>query len=377
MLNIRNTHARSDLRSQSLDLLRFPLAVVVLVVHVFTISEVAFGGQRLHVGDFPLFEQVRCFLDAFLRGQSVPIYYFISGYVFFLGAEMTRKVYVRKLNNRVKSLLLPYVIWTMLAVLLLIVFTCVPLGMYRAEAATLTFSWKGLLSAFWAYHGELEGRNVDSTFPLNVPLWFVRNLMVVVLCTPLLYWLLKRAKFYTVMLLGLIWLVVPFCGVNTFSFEVSFFFFACGAYMSICKKDMLSIFGRHFRLFTILYVALSVLYMMVEEPYPQLAMAVKQCNVLAGLFFAYGFSIWLLQHGVCRPNAFLSSASFFVYVSHSLIVYKIFKLLALLICPRSDLSLLLTYVLTIVVTLSVLLVLFYLLLHYAPKVLNVMTGKKL
>ena len=101
MLNIRNTHDRSDLRSQSLDLLRFPLAVVVLVVHVFTISEVAFGGQRLHVGDFPLFEQVRCFLDAFLRGQSVPIYYFISGYVFFLGAEMTRKVYVRKLNNRV------------------------------------------------------------------------------------------------------------------------------------------------------------------------------------------------------------------------------------------------------------------------------------
>lgn len=82
MKNQKNIVNRNDLRSQSLDLLRFPLAVVVLIVHVFTISDVAFGGQRLSVEDFPLFVHMRNFLDAFLRGQSVPIYYFISGYVF-------------------------------------------------------------------------------------------------------------------------------------------------------------------------------------------------------------------------------------------------------------------------------------------------------
>lgn len=376
MKNQKNIVNRNDLRSQSLDLLRFPLAVVVLIVHVFTISDVAFGGQRLSVEDFPLFVHMRNFLDAFLRGQSVPIYYFISGYVFFIGAEMTREVYVRKLRNRVKSLLIPYLIWTLLAVLLLIVFALAPLGQYRTETPTLTLSWRGLLSAFWAYHGELEGRFVESTFPINVPLWFVRNLMVVVLCTPLLYWLLKCAKFYAVILLGLLWMMIPFSGVSTYSFEVSFFFFTCGAYMSVCKKDMVSTFSRCYRASAMLYVALSFLYMAIVGSYPQLAIAVKQWNVLAGLFFAYGLSVWLLQHGVCKPNPFLSSVSFFVYVSHSLIVYKIFKLISLLICPYSDFTLLLVYLLTIVATLGTLLMLFYLLRRYMQKVLNVMTGKK-
>lgn len=371
-----NAIDRNDLRSQSLDLLRFPLAVVVLIIHVFTITEIVHQGRIVDAESYPLFVVVRNFVNAFLRGQSVPIYYFISGYVFFLGAEMTRDVYVRKLRNRVKSLLIPYIIWTLLAVLLLIVFASVPMGQYRTDTPTLTLSGQGLLSAFWAYHGELEGRFVESTFPINVPLWFVRNLMVVVLCTPLLYWLLKRVKFYAVILLGLLWMIIPYSGVNIYSLEISFFFFACGAYMSVCKKDLVGTFSRYYSVSAMLYVALSVLYMAVEGFYPQLAIAVKQWTVLAGLFFAYGLSVWLLQHGVCKPNAFLSSASFFVYVSHSLIVYKIFRLLSQWICPDSDFTLLLVYVLTIVVTLGVLLMLFSLLRLYMPKVLNVMTGKK-
>lgn len=70
----------SDIRSQSLDLLRFPLALIVLTVHVF--STTGFSIQGIIVNE-SLLPNVQKFIDVSFRGQSVPIYYFISGYVFF------------------------------------------------------------------------------------------------------------------------------------------------------------------------------------------------------------------------------------------------------------------------------------------------------
>ena len=39
---------QSNLRTQSLDLLRFPLAVIVVTVHVFNSGGMAFGGEHFY-----------------------------------------------------------------------------------------------------------------------------------------------------------------------------------------------------------------------------------------------------------------------------------------------------------------------------------------
>ena len=111
---------RRSLRSQTLDLLRFPLAIVVLMVHIFSSNGITFQGRRFTFDEYPVFMELNHFIDAFLRDQSVPVYYFISGYVFFLGIEMTKSTYVRKLKNRVRSLFIPYMVWNTLSLLLLI-----------------------------------------------------------------------------------------------------------------------------------------------------------------------------------------------------------------------------------------------------------------
>ncbi len=94
---------RNDLRSQSLDLLRFPLAVVVVFIHVWTPN--TYGPE----GSICLSSFLNGLIEGLIRGQSVPIYFFISGYVFFLNVDMTRQTYIRKLRNRSKSLLIPYI----------------------------------------------------------------------------------------------------------------------------------------------------------------------------------------------------------------------------------------------------------------------------
>ena len=371
--------SRNDLRSQTLDLLRFPLAVVVLMIHTFTTEGLDLRGQKFLFTDYPVFMEVNHWIDGFLRGQSVPIYYFISGFVFFLGVEMTRETYLRKFRNRVHSLVIPYFVWNIMPLLPLFLITFNPLFKNFTAGASFHFSWSSLLSCFWVYDGGLSDIPIkpeEMLYPFDVPLWFVRDLIIVVACTPLLHYLIKRFKLYFVTLLGIIWFAVPYFHLKTLGFESAFFFFCWGAYMSINRRDMLQEFGRYFKISTVGYVALGVLHVAAAHYWPAAAPTIKQLNVLVGLLFAYNFAAWLLKRGICRVNPFLASASFFVYVSHTLVVGRVLKLLFIVFSPASDLAILLVYILAVVLTVLLLLGTFYLMRQYTPRLLKVVAGRK-
>ncbi len=102
---------RTDLRSQSLDLLRFPLALFVVAVHVFS------PFPYIDTADMPVTDAIFRFVAAFIKDQSVPVYFFIAGYVFFLGVNMSIDAYAGKLRRRCNSLLMPYLVWNTVAIL--------------------------------------------------------------------------------------------------------------------------------------------------------------------------------------------------------------------------------------------------------------------
>ena len=369
--------SHENLRSQSLDLLRFPLAVVILLIHVFSTDGITFQGRTLTFESYPLFLFVNRLIDGFLRGQSVPIYYFISGFVFFIGGKMTKDVYIRKFKNRTKSLLIPYLIWNVFAILLLLITIYSSFNKYKGHVAEFTPSFGGFLSAFWMYHGELEGVYfADKFFPINAPLWFVRNLMVVVICTPLINFFLKRLKHYLVIILGVVWFLANIFSIRLYSFGEAFFFFVWGAYMSMYKHDILTIWRKYFKVSTLAYIILGGLYVYVVYYIPELKTLVKQLNILAGLIFAYNLSAWLLKNNICRINKFLSSASFFIYVSHFLIAGKVLKLIYVCVTPTSSISLLIVYISATLTTLGILLFAFYLLRRYTPEFLKIIAGRK-
>ena len=371
---------RTDMRSQALDLLRFPLAVVVLAVHVFSSDGIIIQGETSGWADYPIFAEFNCFIDGFLRKQSVPIYYFISGYVFFLGVEMTRTTYLRKFKNRMHSLFFPYLIWNTLAVLLLALTLNSPFSQYTAYASRFTFSLPSFLSCYWAYDGGLAGLELEQLFPLDVPLWFLRNLMIIVLCTPLLHFVLKRTKHYVVLALGVLWLLEPlysaYLALDRMYFLTAFFFFSFGAYMSINRRDMLVEFGHLSKFSVVSYVLLGAGYVLSQHYFPAAAPMLKQMNILAGLLFAYNLAAWLLKRGICKVNPFLASASFFIYVSHSLIASKILKLLFVAFRPANDWALLAVHLLVVILVVGFLLGIFYLMERYTPRLLKVVAGRK-
>ena len=368
---------RKRMRSQTLDLLRFPLAVVVLLIHTFGVEGLGVNGRAFESEQYPLFVVVRDAIEAFLGGQSVPVYFFISGYVFFLGVEWTRATYARKLKNRLHTLLIPYVLWNTIALMLLAVRLLPCFRSYLSQpegAGELTLA--NVLSCYWVYNGGLNGVEMDTTVPIDFPLWFVRDLMVVVLCTPLLYRVLRIAGRYAVWLLGLLWFGLGYVDAGHFYlFVTAFFFFSWGAYMSIGRRDMLSEFGRRFKVSVVLYPLLGLGCMLVAHRSPEAYATFKNLNIVVGLFFAYDVAAWLLRRGWCRVSPFLASSSFFIYVSHTLVCSRLTKVLLVVFQPSSGVGTVAVYALSAAATVGLLLACFYVLRRYAPAVLRVLVGR--
>ncbi|MCM1300898.1 MAG: acyltransferase [Alistipes senegalensis] len=370
-------------RQQALDLLRFPLALVVLTIHTWSSNGFYLQGELIDLQHYPFFQEVNFWIDGFLRGQSVPIYFFISGFVFFLGIEWNRATYRRKLKNRVKTLLIPYLIWNTIAIALSFIKFLPFFSEFRAADTDFQFNIQALLSCFWTYTNDffptlldLQSSSVANT-PINAPLWFLRDLMIVVLCTPLLYRLLKWAGSRAVVGLGFLWFTTGYWELgHTNQLMDAFFFFSWGAYLSIHRKDMLDVFGRYFKLSLWAYPLLALSYVLAMHYWPEAAFTIKRLNILAGLLFAYNAAVRLLDWNICKPNAFFAASSFFVYITHGLICNRLCRILFVLIQPESDISISGVYTLAVILTIGLLLSAFYLLKRYTPRLLKVLTGRQ-
>lgn len=371
---------RNDLRSQSLDLLRFPLAVIIIINHTIFIPARILESQG--TGSFadamPVYSAIQNFVSSFLQGQSVPIYFFISGFVFFLGADLTKKVYVRKLKNRVHTLLIPYILWNSLDILLRLVCFLPFLAFLSpgTHSESLDFSFSAILQSYWDASKGIFGSTAQAGFPSNIPLWFVRNLMVVVLFAPVLHWLLKKTRYGIVLLLGIFW-VLSVCLHGPDRYAVAFFFFTWGGYMSVNSKEMLAEFGRFSKASIIGYLVIgSSLCLISNKDFPQLWTILKTLNILVGLFCAYNLAAWLLKNKICKVSRFLASSSFFLYVAHELICGTILKILFHGLRPTSDAGICFICFLAVGLTVGSLLLSFYLLKRYIPGLLTVLTGRK-
>ena len=380
------TESKDKLRSQALDLLRFPLAVVVLTVHIFNTQHqgLSFSGQTVNFNDYPIFIELNHIIDAFLRSQSVPIYYFISGYVFFIGLqEWNKEKYKNKLKNRTKSLLIPYIIWNSFFIIQLILTIYTPLSKYLAQASEFNPTFENFLSCFWMYDGCLAGVSEtmyapSKIYPINVPLWFIRDLMVMVLSAPVLYWLIKRTKFIIVAVLGILWGCKQ-VGLGFLPFYFPYaaaFFFSWGAYMMINKKDMIAEFGKYGKTSLVLYITLGVLYIIAAHLYPDALKAIKGANIIVGLVFAYNLAVYLINKNICKSNKFLSASSFFIYIGHALICGKVLKLLYIGIKPTNDFTVIFVFVFAVILSVLLLVGTFKLMQKFTPKLLSIVAGRK-
>ena len=117
--------------------LRLPLIVLITFAHSYSGVRV---GYTLWDGGWDTYEVLKIVVSQTLVKVAMPTFFVISGYLFFANVtDWNTKTYLGKLRRRVKTLLIPYIIWNVLMAIKL-----------------KTFS----LNMFWAYWTE-AGKQMD------------------------------------------------------------------------------------------------------------------------------------------------------------------------------------------------------------------------
>lgn len=177
--------------------IRFPLLVLVIMVH----TDVGIDFQN-PLTSF-LYNNLRL-----LANMAVPCFFFISGYLYFNGVTtITSLQYKEKLKKRIKTLCVPYICWNALyLIFILMLQLLIPDIIGNERKYILNYSLLELVNSFWNYGGVYYG------MPVLYSMWYIRDLIVLIICSPIIYFCLKRIPYAFLMIV--LWLFI----FNPFSF---------------------------------------------------------------------------------------------------------------------------------------------------------------
>lgn len=361
--------SKDRLQSEVFNYLRFPLIVGVVFIHNFS-STVSVG--QLDIGDIlniPIYNCVSTLFSKVIALIAVPLFFLMSGYLFFYKVEnFNSSIYLEKLRKRFKSLVIPFLFWNALFLLIFYFLSQIPFAQRFFQGHEYTLEY--IITSFW---GRLNAEGT-MTYPLAYQFWFIRDLIVCVCVSPILYFFVTHVKYVGIILLGIGWFIglsIPYIGIRGFS-TTAIFFFTLGAYCSINKINLITI-SRQLRFFGYAYIIFAILDLVTKichfNPLYQ------KIGILSGIVFVFLLTAHLLENNKIRPVPLLTSASFFIFAIHDpWLLTQIRKLLYLIFRPESDLAFTLLYFLIVLLVIMIALAIYKLLRKITPSFTQLITG---
>ena len=381
----------NELESATIDWLRFPLALAVIFIHNF--GNKGIDLDYIHSNPTSLestYDFIRIFFSNIATHFSVPTFFMISGYLFFFKLnEWNMDIYKTKMLKRFKSLFIPYILWICIGILFAELPTLV--GVFL-KGEPISGLWKCLMEnggirMFW--DSRVWGLNYTNWFghitpessPILVPLWFVRDLMVVVLFTPIIYYFIRKMRFGFIIALGLCYLSGVFIPIHGFS-ACCFFWFSLGAYFSINRKCMVeSLYKLHIPAYILTCLTLIPLVWFNgrkgdEIATNQLASVLYPIYAMGAVISSVSIASALLRLKIVGVNKKIAKATFFIFLSHIFILGYV-KAIFDKIFPLSNYILQsVAYLASPIITAAICLLIFELMNKYMPKVLSLLVGSR-
>ena len=282
--------------SDSIKILRFPLVALVVFIHIPRVPDAN-----------ECYRIVTSFFSCRISGVAVPMFFAMSGYLFF-ASGFNGTIYKEKLKHRVRSLLLPYILWNLVAFVLLV----------TPNVRSYEFTFRNILVSFWDCHNSFI--NASSHSPIDFPLWYVRDLMVCVILSPIVYYVVKQLRIIAPAALVICWLSGLECNIPGIS-VISLTFFSLGAYMALYETNAIDDNkGLWSTCCLCLFLLLNLLFAVIE-PIAGLTYWAKGTAFL-GVICIPSFVCTLLERypDIGYVSNKLSSMSFFLYASHTIII---------------------------------------------------------
>ncbi len=331
-----------------INILRFFFVFLVLYVH-----------NQIAADNYPLI--------TFIANLGVPGFFLISGYLFFVNVEdFTIEQYWNKLKSRTKTLFIPYLFWNSFAAFFVLA-SMLKNGVEQIDILNL---WEHFNPYTILWNFEHTG------VPAHLVTWFIRDLFLMVLVSPVFYWVVRffPSPVYLLFLLLLIGTIPLF----HFSFSRSIAYFGIGAYLGLERKKWYK--QESFTRFGIPCIALLLLFSLCPKQDGEYYQCFKAIAELCGVLLCLILASFASSKNMRIPQLLVSS-SFFIYLvhifqpAHHCTIHALsYWFVSKSIGQIPQVGMLLTCLTFPVLTVFICLLLYYLLRRYYPSSLVLLTG---
>lgn len=339
--------------SEKIKVLSFVAMILVLYIH-----------SGFH--DYPheiLGMELNHYLQNTISGQlgrcAVPLFYMISGYLFFQNVCSLRDV-LRKMKKRVKTIVIPYFIAALFFPLFLLLIEHIPFAVKMSNGINVIAEFQKPIRIL-VY--ELFVAK-DDVSPWAFHLWYLRDLIIIIMSCPILFVLKRQLKSE---LLCLTFFLLSFVDIPVVQFS-SFFWFMTGDAL------LLRIDKKHSWFWPIAYIMICIIEMLLSCPYftymkiPLTYVGVVAIWSMYNLLVEKSFS--LKEHQYMTKAC---SFTFFIYLFHEPTLNVVRKLL-ILILGRTSLGFAVNYLLSPWIFAIVFILIGCFLKKYVPRLYSVCVG---
>lgn len=294
---------RADRQLVRLDVLRFPLIVLIVYLHAcgFT-ANFADGARALADGQIVATVQA---ITGSIGRIGVPLFFLMSGFLFFRGGAFSSDVYRAKLKSRARSLLVPFLFWNLALLALVAIAQSTPSlapffnGQNQAVRGMSAFQ---LLDAVFGF----------TRYPISYQFWFIRDLMLLVVASPVIWFAARYLAWPTFFVLAAVWLTLTWPMQVPESEPVVFFYL--GSMVAIRGGSLFAVDRLSWWLVLLFPILLTASYAEHAAGLPNYFL---HPAVAVGVILALKASRWLAESDRLRdPLVWLGGASFFVYATH-------------------------------------------------------------
>ena len=297
--------------SGKLRIVSFFAMILVVFRHAYNLGEEVNIAKKT---GYSFFMQV--FISSGFTSIAVPVFFVISGYLLFLNKKQSFIGYKLILSKRFSSLVIPYLFWT-ISWLLFYLFKDIFLTKHCTDCTFEDF----LINIFIT--------------PIPLQFWFIRDLFILVVLSPIIYYLIKFSRGLILVVFAVIWFLNLLIPLNE---SIALLFFAIGSFLGINEvniniKSSVN-YGRSFIILWLFTIYFQTLFIYITDQNVSVLKiiqnnfflnALDKIGILIGLFGVWSFyDILFKDVDVQNLKWFsLTEFSFFIFAFHLPILWII------------------------------------------------------
>ena len=322
-----------------------------------------------------IYDLVRVAISHVITHCAVPTFFLIGGYLFFTKLqEWDWGVWKTKMRSRTHTILIPYFVWCSISIadtLLRKVAGC----LIKAKPWSGISQWlneNGWLHLYWDSNmwnidrTNMLGWLVPSSSPCLVPFWFMRDMIIVIVFTPVLFWCIRHLRFAFILLLTFCYILGIWIPISGFS-SLATLYFCIGAYLTLTKKDLAISFHKYRYAFYLVALFLFPIMVFYNGHETEIGNLIYPFYIISMVGTVISVATSIVKSGRGRISMSLSNTTFFIFAAHVFLLPYVNKIVHKTTDIMGVYGDLIAYFIIPLLTVAICIVICCLLKKYSPK----------